>query len=675
MHTPPVAALRDATHANRPSVRYRFGRWSLAALFVVLLLGQSTRSASPQPSTIKRASSAVAVTADGAILLVVNPDSDSLTLVDTSTRSVIAELPVGIDPRIVAVDDAGNRAYVANRGSDSLSVIDLAARQMITEVAVGDRPYGVVVSPDATRLFVAEQGRDRVAMLDTATLQTVSSISVTDRPSGLAISDDGRALYVTHLLTNTITTLIVNPYRVYLPIVVKTDSSGFQSSRLRSAPSNFHARFAGSPTSTPALRAVQLPTSNIQHPTSSIPLWPDSNLVQSIVIAPDGRRAYVLHTRSNTTNAALTFDTTVFPLVSLIDLETRQHLIGQQLDLGTLDPPGVGLPFDAAFSPDGNELWVVNAASNDVSVLNIISRTLVAHIEVGDNPRGIVLSPDGNTAYVNNTLAGTVSVIDTGAYTVTWVITVTDIPLPPLLLNGKRLFHSSDDPRVSLNQWISCNTCHFEGEHDGRTWSFGFAGQRNTTSLLGMIETYPLRWSGEWDESADSEFANRKENFGSGLVADMSCALSPPDCVNQPPNQGHSYDLDSLAAFMDSLPIPLSPNHAHGEPLSEAEQRGQALFNDPALGCVACHPAPLYTDKQKHDVGTAGPDEKIGPAYDTPSLRGLYDSAPFFHDGSAETLYDAITYPSSGNEHDLRGVLTEAQMQDLIAFLLALPYE
>ncbi len=161
---------------------------------------------------------------------------------------------------------------------------------------------------------------------------------------------------------------------------------------------------------------------------------------------------------------------------------------------------------------------MVNAASNDLSVLDLATRQLVAHIEVGDNPRGIVLSPDGATAYVNNTLAGTVSVVDTAAYTVTAVITVTDIPLPPILLKGKRLFHTSDDPRMAKNQWISCNTCHFEGEHDGRTWTFGFAGPRNTTSLLGMIETYPLRWSGEWDECADAEFANRKENFGSGLV-------------------------------------------------------------------------------------------------------------------------------------------------------------
>ena len=69
---------------------------------------------------------------------------------------------------------------------------------------------------------------------------------------------------------------------------------------------------------------------------------------------------------------------------------------------------------------------------------------------------------------------------------------------------------------------------------------------RNTTSLLGMIETYPLRWSAEWDESADSEFSIRFEQYGAGLIdGNMHPTLGTP-------NQGRSYDLDSLAASSQS---------------------------------------------------------------------------------------------------------------------------
>jgi YVTN family beta-propeller protein len=390
----PACSVQASHHSSLKTLR----RFVMAALLIVLLGSQLVRGASPTPSPIKRSSSAIAITPNGATLLVVNPDSNSVTLVDTASRSAIAELPVGIDPRTITVNAAGGRAYVANRGSASLSVIDLAARQVITTAATGDRPYGILTSPSADRLYVAEQGADRVLVLDTATFQSISHIAVADRPSGLALSNDGRTLLVTHLLTNTITVVTVEPYQVFLPISLR--SGTFQD------------------TIHPPREASNLPMSPRQvngaewaawrqFPTSVISLWPDSSLLQSIVVAPDGQRAYVPHTRSNTPNTALAFDTTVFPLVSQIDLTARQHLVGQQFDLGTLDPPGVGLPFDAALTPDGRELWVVNAASNDLSVINLISRTLAAHVKVGDNPRGIVLSPDGSLAYVNNTLAGT----------------------------------------------------------------------------------------------------------------------------------------------------------------------------------------------------------------------------------------------------------------------------
>ena len=635
-----------------------FGLLALIGLSWLLLTAHPTGPPARQ-TAVKRASSAIAITADGTTLLAVNPDSNSVSVIALAELPVVAELAVGADPRTVAVDDAARRAYVANRGSDSVSVVDLSARTVVAEIATGYRPYGVVVSPDGDRLYVAEQGTGHVRVVDTRSLATVALLPVSDRPSGLAISADGRTLYVTHLLSNALTAITVRPYSIYLPLPL----AAVARLQRESTP------HVSAMPETAEYTAPNLPSA-ICHLPSAIPLWPTSNLVQSVVIAPDGRWAWISHTRANSANRVLTFDTTVFPVVTPVDLITGRMVVTANIALDTADRP-VGLPFDAAFTPDGRELWVVNAASNDVSVIDLATRTRTAHIPVGDNPRGIVLAPDGGRAYVNNTLAGTVSVIDAAAYTVTRTITVTQIPLPPALLRGKRLFHTSADPRLSKLGWIACNTCHFDAEHDGQTWFFAFAGTRNTTSLLGMIETYPLRWSGEWDESADSEFAIRRENFGSGLIAgDMNCSLAPADCVHQPPNQGRAYDLDALALYLDSLAAPASP-----WPFDEAARRGQAIFLRPDTRCAECHPAPLYTDRLRHDVGTATADERIGPAYDTPTLKGLWNSAPYYHDGSAATLRDALTRPSPGSEHDVRGRLTEPEIADLIAFLLALPVE
>jgi YVTN family beta-propeller protein len=417
-------------------------------------------------------------------------------------------------------------------------------------------------------------------------------------------------------------------------------------------------------------RAANEPT------VTTIATWPNVAPAPSVIVSGSGRRAYLPQTMANGRGLNTGFDTTVFPKVSVLDLATGTHLVREHIPLPERDQP-VGLPWDAALAKDDAELWVVHAGSNDLSVLDISDPSYprrTAHLLLGDNPRGIVLHPNGHTAYVNNVLAGTVSVIDTMAYTVTQEIPVSELPLPPTLLHGKRLYHSSARPELALAQWISCNTCHIEGEHDGRTWLLQYTGEvpvgatpvitRNTTSLLGMIETYPLRWSAEWDESADSEFSIRFEQFGRGLIeGQMHPTLGAP-------NAGRSYDLDCLAAFIDSLVVP-----ARTRTLTPAEARGKEIFEAAETDCLRCHPPPLYTDLQQHDVGTAdGPGEWFGPAIDTPTLRFLYDSAPYLHDGSAETLHEVLTTANPQDTHGTTSGLTAQEIDDLVAFLRTLPY-
>jgi YVTN family beta-propeller protein len=607
----------------------------------------------------KRASSAIAITSDGTILAVVNPDSNSLTLIDAASHVVLAEIPVGVDPRSVAISSDGVTAYVANQGSDSLSVVDLVTQSVSAEVAVGDRPVGVAVSPDARFVAVAESGDDQVRILGAASLSALSVVGVGDRPYGLAFTPDGRRLLVTHLLSGQVTVLSMRPFVAFLPLVAR-------SSQISGLPSGVLTPAGGIP-SQAALAA--------QHP-QTISTWPNVAPAPGVVVNAAGTRAYLPQTMANGLGLNTGFDTTVFPKVSVLNLETNGHQTSEHISLPERDQP-VGLPWDVALSKGDTELWVVNAGSNDLSILDISDPTRpsrVEHIKVGDNPRGIVIHPDGSRAYVNNVLAGTVSVIDANAHVVTEVITVTSIPLPPTLLHGKRLYHSSARPDLAQAAWISCNTCHVEGEHDGRTWLLQFVDSvppgatpiitRNTTSLLGMIETYPLRWSAEWDESADSEFSIRFEQFGTGLIdGQMHPTLGPP-------NQGRSYDLDCLAAFIDSLTVP-----ARTHTLTLTEQRGKAVFDSPEAGCLACHPPPLYTDLQVHDVGTADAyGEWFGPLIDTPTLRFLYDSAPYLHDGSAVTLYEMLTTSNPNDEHGVTSHLTEQEIDDLIAFLLALPY-
>jgi len=557
----------------------------------------------------KHSSCALALTPDGLSLLGVSRESGSLFQVDLGALEVKWEIFVGQGPVTLSISPDGKYAVTANRQGNSVSIVGLSTHEVLTVIPVDPAPWGVLFSHDGTRIFVACEHSGFVIVLDVETRRIISRILSGNRPAGLALTPDGHTLAISHV----------------------SDGS------------------------------IDLIDTRELHLIRRIASFSTAELSPSVMISADGTRAYLPQTRSHHGNPSLGFDTTVFPVVAVIDLENTQLLKRESISLDTADRP-VALPYDAALT--GNDrLLIVNSASNDLSIIDLDTGAASAHVDVGSNPRAVVVSPDSNRAFVLNMLDATVSVIDTSTWSVTSTVDLDKAPLPPVLLEGKKLFFSSAGPELSRDNWISCNSCHWEGEMDGRTWQFSFSGPRNTTSLKGMIGTYPLRWSATWDESADSEAAIRLEQFGTGL---MTGEFNP---TSGSPNQGRSLELDSLGAYLDSLAPPspprLPPDH---ESLLE---KGRKIFFDPSTGCSDCHPPPRYTDFETHDIGTAdGSGEYLGPEIDTPSLLGLAYSAPYLHDGTAPTLESIIVEKNPLDRHGVTSHLDTVDIRALTTFLL-----
>jgi YVTN family beta-propeller protein len=87
------------------------------------------------------AAAAVAVSPDGRLVVTVNPDSDSITLVDAITLAVVAEIPVGYNSRTLSLTPDSKKALVANHGSATLSTVDLGQAVEFTQYPVGFMPY------------------------------------------------------------------------------------------------------------------------------------------------------------------------------------------------------------------------------------------------------------------------------------------------------------------------------------------------------------------------------------------------------------------------------------------------------------------------------------------------------------------------------------------------------
>lgn len=105
-------------------------------------------------------------------------------------------------------------------------------------------------------------------------------------------------------------------------------------------------------------------------------------------------------------------------------LEARNANTGALLFSVDLGIGNYSSPYALAMSPDGKFVYVANSFTHNVTVVNLVSRTAVANIPVGNTPQGLAVSPDGSFVYVANAYSDSISVIDTSLNAVTNTIQV-----------------------------------------------------------------------------------------------------------------------------------------------------------------------------------------------------------------------------------------------------------
>src|SRR5205814_7048718 len=125
-------------------------------------------------------------------------------------------------------------------------------------------------------------------------------------------------------------------------------------------------------------------------------------------------------------------------------------------------------------------------------------------------------------------------------------------------------------------------------------------------------------------------------------------------------------DLDAVMAYLATLDFKPNPHRNPDHSLSPAAQRGEILFT--SRGCATCHAPPNYTSPGVYKVGLESPEDAY-PGFNPPSLRGIYNRAPFLHDGRARTLQDVLTKYHRPSQLTGKPDFTPAEIPDLIAFL------
>jgi DNA-binding beta-propeller fold protein YncE len=212
-------------------------------------------------------SSTIALAQGGRLAWVVQPDGDSISVVDVEARALVREVALGptpavdaagryvpaVAPRAVAIAARQGRAFVSGERSGEVIALDTVRMEVAARARVCARPVGVVVTADEGAVLVACAADDVVVALDPRSLRERARVAVGPLPWALALDPDPRRAHVAHFHGPGVTTLTLAPLAVAGTLAVPEVAPRGRSTTSRCV--RARAPSCGSPTNcTPATR-------------------------------------------------------------------------------------------------------------------------------------------------------------------------------------------------------------------------------------------------------------------------------------------------------------------------------------------------------------------------------------------------------------------------------------
>ena len=168
----------------------------------------------------------IAVTPDNKYILVTNWCSFDVSVIDRAAFKEVRRIPLGTDPRGIAINKSSTIAYIAVMGSSDIARLDLNTFALGWFRGVGLSPRHVVLSPGGQYLYATLNGDSRVIKIDTNTGTVIARVATGTQPRSMAISTDGTALYVVNYESNTITKLRASDMSIVQTISVPSHPIG-----------------------------------------------------------------------------------------------------------------------------------------------------------------------------------------------------------------------------------------------------------------------------------------------------------------------------------------------------------------------------------------------------------------------------------------------------------------
>jgi hypothetical protein len=522
---------------------------------------------------------ALARAASATVAYVADADARALYSVALDARQVAAVTPLaGVPGEVLVLADG--RVAVALRDRNRLQIFEPAAELAAPlaercAVVTPAEPIALALDPRDETVAVASGWGRALALYDAGTLAHRSSVPLAREPRDVVVSDDGARAFVSHLIGGQLSVVSLPHATELASVELDASHRGKWSSQATSSQGYALA---------PSRRAGAL----------FIPRLLSGGFDTSHRSATYGRGGEAedacvgrLDARSLALDDCAPFDA---------EAERRRSC---------------RLPRAAVVGDERGALFLACAGTD--AVLELEAAGAAPQRErrrwaVPPGPTGLALDEAGELLVVWSQFDRQLSFIelDGGAVAQVAAPPIAAGGLPPEVARGRLLFHETEDARISASG-RACATCHPDGRDDGITWSTP-VGPRQTIMLAGRLAgSAPYSWSGS-HATLELHLAQTFARIeGSGLPA---------------------KDLADLTAYLLALPPPPTGG-ALGLAPPELVARGRSLFAE--RGCAGCHRG-TGSDGAIHDL------QHYDGAFNTPSLRFVGGTAPYFHDGSAATI-------------------------------------
>jgi len=297
------------------------------------------------------------------------------------------------------------RVLQTNSLGGSVHVIDPATQRVVGEIDGVPVNHGVQASADGSRIYVSSEAQRAVMVIDGRSMEIIKTIPLSARPNNIALTPDGHKLYVG---------IIVPPGGVD---VIDTDR--MEVIKTMPHPGGVHNVYVTPDGKYAVAGTIAGDQMTVYSTTTDEEVWHwkgESIRPMSISTKPDGStdKIYVQVTGHHGF-VVVDFDThREVARVTLPDVPEEERYASVESSLGLYNgAPAHGL----GVSPDGRTVWSTSRMNSKVYVYSVYPELkLLAGIPVGTDPDWITFTPDGRFAYVANAATNNVTAIDMHTY-------------------------------------------------------------------------------------------------------------------------------------------------------------------------------------------------------------------------------------------------------------------